>query len=64
MMRDDGYIKSYNLGWIEMKDMNLSKVHETVEDSEICCAVVYGSQRIGHDLATEQQQQEMKDEGG
>ena len=55
MMRDDGYIKCYNLGWIEMKDMNLSKFHETVEDSEVWCAAVYGSQRIGRDLATEQQ---------
>lgn len=34
MMRDDGYIKCYNLGWIEMKDTKLSKLRETVEDSE------------------------------
>ena len=54
-MREDGYIKCYNLGWIEMKDMNLSKFHETVEDSEVWCAAVYGSQRIGRDLAIEQQ---------
>ena len=63
-MRDDGYIRCYSLGWIEMKDMKLSKLHETVEDREVWCAVVYGSQRIRLDLATEQQQQEMKDESG
>ena len=54
MMRDDGYIRCYSLGWIEMKDMQLSKLHETVEDREVWCAVVYGSQRIRLDLATEQ----------
>ena len=37
-------------------DMNLSKLPEIVEDREAWQAIqVMGSQRIGHDLVTEQQ---------
>ena len=35
-------------------DMNLSKLQEIVKDREVWCAVVRGSQRVGHDLATQQ----------
>ena len=38
-------------------DMNLSKLRETVKDRGTWCAAVQGSQRVRHDLATEQQQQ-------
>ena len=36
-------------------DMNLSKLQETVKDREAWCAAVYGLQRVGLDLATEEQ---------
>ena len=35
-------------------DMNLSKLQEIVEDRRAWCAVVQGSQRVRHNLATEQ----------
>ena len=37
-------------------DMNLSKLWEMVEDREAWHAAIHGSQRVGHDLATEQRQ--------
>ena len=37
-------------------DTNLSELWEPVKDKEARCATVHGSQRIGHDLATEQPQ--------
>ena len=37
-------------------DMNLSKLWEIVKDREAWNATVHGSQRVRHDLATEQQQ--------
>ena len=37
-------------------DMNLSKLRELVEDRGVWCAAVHGSQRDGHDLEPEQQQ--------
>ena len=36
-------------------DVSLSKLQGTVEDRGAWCAVVHGSQRVGHDLVTEQQ---------
>ena len=36
-------------------DMNLGKFRVMVKDRETWCAFI-GSQRVGHDLATEQQQ--------
>ena len=41
----------------DSKDMSLSKVREMVKDREARCAAVHGSQRIRHDLVTEQKQQ-------
>ena len=37
-------------------DMSLNKLQETVKDREAWHAIVYGLQRVRHDLATEQQQ--------
>ena len=42
-------------------DLNLSKLQEMVEDRGAWCAAVHGVQRVGHDLATEQQQQRALD---
>ena len=38
-------------------DMSLSKLWEMVKGREAWCAVSTGSQRTGHNLATEQQQE-------
>ena len=43
-------------GIINSMDMNLSKLQEAVKDREVWQATVYGVQRVGHSLATEQQQ--------
>ena len=37
-------------------DLSLSKLREIVKDREACCATVHGCQRVGNNLATEQQQ--------
>ena len=37
-------------------DMNLSKLWEIVKDREAWHAAVYGLQRVGHNLATKEQQ--------
>ena len=37
------------------KDTDLSKLQEIVKDRGAWGTSVYGSQRVGHDLATEQQ---------
>ena len=42
-------------GIINLKDMTLSKLQEMVKDKEAWHAAVHGSQRLGHDLVTEQQ---------
>ena len=50
-----------NMKWLDgLTDsvaVNLSKLQETVKERKACCAAVYGWQRAGHDLATEQGQQ-------
>ena len=38
-------------------DMNLSKLWEIVKDREAWHAAVHGVTKVGHDLVTEQQQQ-------
>ena len=42
---------------MELMDINLSKLQEIVKDREAWCTAVQGSQRVGHDLVTQQQQQ-------
>ena len=45
------------VGWHHrLNGMNLHKIWGIVGDREACRAAVHGSQRVGHDLVTEQQQ--------
>ena len=39
--------------------MNLNRLQEMVRDREAWCAAAHLSQRVGHALATEQQQQQI-----
>ena len=44
-------------GTINLMDMSLSEFQEMMKDMEAWCAAVHGvTQRVGHDLANEQQQ--------
>ena len=42
-------------GITDTRDINLGKLRKMVMDKEAWCAAIYGSQRVGHDLVTEQQ---------
>ena len=47
-------------GTTDAMDMNLSKLWETVKDREAWYAAVHEWQRVGHDSATEQQQNNIR----
>ena len=56
-------------GWQRMRwldsitdsvDMNLSRLQKIVKERRTWCAAVHGVERVGHNLATEQQQWEVK----
>ena len=44
-------------GITDSMDMSLSKLQETVKDGSLTCCSPLWSQGVGHDLATEQQQE-------
>ena len=44
-------------GITDSMDLNLSKLWETVKDREACRAVVHGVTKMGHNWATEQEEQ-------
>ena len=43
-------------GITDLTDMSLSQFHETVKGKEAWRAATHGSQRVGRDLVTEQEQ--------
>ena len=43
-------------GTADSMDMSLSRLQDTAKDREAWRAAVHGAQRVGHDWATEQQQ--------
>ena len=47
-------------GIIDSMDMSLSKLRVLVKDRETSRAVIHGWQRVGHDLAAEQQQSRIR----
>ena len=55
--QEKGTAEDEKMDIIDSVDMNLSKLRETVKDRGAWCTAVHGTQRVGWDLATEQQQQ-------
>ena len=47
-------------GITDLRDMSLSKLQETEKDREAWHATVMGLERVGHDLAAEQQKKYKK----
>ena len=47
-------------GITDSMDIRLSKLWEMVKDREAWRAAVHGTQRVGHSLAREQQQQQLE----
>ena len=45
------------VGIVDSMHVNLGNLREVVRGGEACCAATWGAERVGHDLATEQQQQ-------
>ena len=54
---EEGKTEDEMVGWHQW--LAGHKFEEIVKDREAWCAAVHGSQRVGHDWATEQQQQNM-----
>ena len=42
-------------------DMNVSKLQDIVEDRRAWYAAIHGAEKVGHNLVTEQQQQQQID---
>ena len=55
--QEKGTAEDEKMDITDSADMNLSKLRETVKDRGAWCTAVHGTQRVGWDLATEQQQQ-------
>ena len=47
-------------GITDLVNMSLSKLQEMVKDRGAWCAAAHGSQRVGHGLATEQQNKQTR----